>query len=99
MTRKYRNLFQGNGGSVVKNLPANAGDVGDAGSIPGSGRSPGEENGNHSSIPTWKIPWTEEAGGYSPWSRKELDTTEPTERTVFKEITYVRYLIDCLSHE
>ena len=28
-------------GSVVKNLPANAGDTGDAGSIPGSGRSPG----------------------------------------------------------
>ena len=31
---------------VVKNLPANAGDVGDAGSIPGSGRSPGEGHGN-----------------------------------------------------
>jgi len=31
---------------VVKNLPANAGDVGDPGSIPGSGRSPGEGNGN-----------------------------------------------------
>ena len=30
------------GGSVVKNLPANAGDVG---SIPGLGRSPGEGNG------------------------------------------------------
>ena len=31
------------GGSVVKNTPANAGDVG---SIPGSGRSPGGGNGN-----------------------------------------------------
>ena len=31
------------GGSVVKNLPAN---TGDAGSIPGSGRSPGGGNGN-----------------------------------------------------
>ena len=31
---------------VVKNLPANAGDLRDAGSIPGSGRSPGEGNGN-----------------------------------------------------
>ena len=30
---------------VVKNLPANAGNVKDSGSIPGSGRSPGEENG------------------------------------------------------
>ena len=34
------------GGSVVKNLPANAGDSGDAGSIPGSGRSPGGGSGN-----------------------------------------------------
>jgi len=34
---------------VVKNLPANAGDVGDVGDvglIPGSGRSPGEGNGS-----------------------------------------------------
>ena len=31
------------GGAVVKNLPANAGDMS---SIPGSGRSPGGENGN-----------------------------------------------------
>ena len=34
------------GGSVIKNPPANAGDLG---SIPGLGRSPGEENGN----PLW----------------------------------------------
>ena len=34
------------GGSVVKDLPANAGITGDAGSIPGSGRSPGGVNGN-----------------------------------------------------
>ena len=31
---------------MVKNLPANAGDAGDAGSVPGLGRSHGEENGN-----------------------------------------------------
>jgi len=37
-------------------------DSGDAGSIPGSGRSPGGENGNHSSILAWKIPRTEESG-------------------------------------
>ena len=34
------------GGSVIKNLPANAGDTGNAGSVPGSGRSPGVGNGN-----------------------------------------------------
>ena len=33
-------------GSVVKNLPANAGDVGDPGLIPGLRRSPVEGNGN-----------------------------------------------------
>ena len=37
------NLSAFPGGSVVKNLPAKAGD---AGSIPGSGRSPGEGNDN-----------------------------------------------------
>ena len=31
---------------AVKNLPANAGDIRDAGSIPGSGRSPGGGHGN-----------------------------------------------------
>ena len=31
---------------VVKNLPANAGDIRDIGSIPGSGRSPGGGHGN-----------------------------------------------------
>ena len=34
------------GGTVVKNLPANAGDVRDMGSILGLGRSPGGGNGN-----------------------------------------------------
>ena len=41
------------GGSVVKNLPANAGDAGDVGSISGSGRSPGVGNGNPFH---WKLP-------------------------------------------
>ena len=31
---------------LVKNLPANAGDMGDVGFIPGSGRSPGRGHGN-----------------------------------------------------
>ena len=45
---------------MVKNLPANVGDVG---SIPGSGRSPGVGTATHSSVLAWKIPWTEEPGG------------------------------------
>ena len=40
-------MIEGNScGSVIKNPPANAGDTGDVGSIPGSGRSPGVGNGN-----------------------------------------------------
>ena len=38
------------------------GDAGDAGLIPGSGRSLGESNGNPLQYPTWRIPWTEEPG-------------------------------------
>ena len=35
---------------------------------------PEEEMATHSSIFAWEIPWTEEPG-YSPWGRKESDTT------------------------
>ena len=30
----------------------------------------------YSSILAWRIPWTEEPGGYSPWGCKKSDTTE-----------------------
>ena len=33
-------------GTMVKNSPVDTGEVGDMGSIPGSGRSPGDGNGN-----------------------------------------------------
>ena len=48
---------------MVKNPPANAGDAGNSGSVPLLGRSPGEGNGNHSSVLAWRIPWMEEPGG------------------------------------
>ena len=36
-----------------------------------------------SSILAWRIPWTEEPGGYSPWDHKESDTLLwPQERPV-----------------
>ena len=35
-----------------------------------------EEMATHSNILVWRIPWTEETAGYSPWGRKESDTTE-----------------------
>ena len=54
------------GGSMVKkNLPAVeiAGDSGDKGSTPGSGRPLDEEITTHSSILAWEIPWTENLDG------------------------------------
>jgi len=50
---------------VVKNPPANAGDIRDMGLIPGLGESPGRGLATHS-ILAWGIPWTEEPG--SLWS-------------------------------
>ena len=73
--RKYEEVFPG--GASVKNLPANAEDLRDVGSIPGSGRFPwrrkwqptpvflpGESHGQKSLV------------SYRPWGRKESDTTE-----------------------
>ena len=63
---------------MVKNLPANAEDIRDVGSIPGSGRSlegvrkptpvflPGESHGQRSLV------------GCSPWGHTESDMTEAT---------------------
>ena len=56
------------GGSAGKE---SAGNVGDLGSIPGLGKSPGEGKG-------YPLQYTggEFHGPYSPWGHKELDTTE-----------------------
>ena len=48
---------------MVKNLPANTGDIRDMGSIPGSGNPLEKGMAIHSSILAWRIPWTEEPGG------------------------------------
>ena len=64
---------------MVKNLPANAGDVRDVGLIPGSGRSPGE--GHDQPTPIF---FPGESHGqkslvrYSPEGHKESDTIEAT---------------------
>ena len=50
--------------------------AGDAGLIPGWGRSPQKENAAHSSILAWEIPWTEEPVGLqSMGSEKIQDMT------------------------
>ena len=48
---------------VVKNLPANAGEAGGGGSIPGSLRSSGGGHGNPLQYSCLENPWTEEPGG------------------------------------
>ena len=61
---------------MVKNLPTSAGDTG---SVPGSGRSPREGNGNPLQYSYLRNPWTEEPGGLQSMGShvtKESDTTE-----------------------
>ena len=82
---------------MVKNLPATAGDVRDLGLIPGSGRSPGEENGNHSGILAWRIPWTEEPAGLQTirirhnWS--DLTLTHPHVNYIYSIFILKKYKI------
>ena len=47
---------------MIKNLPANAGNAGDVGSILSQEDLLEEEKGTHSSILAWEIPWTKVAG-------------------------------------
>ena len=74
---------------MVKNPLANAGDTQDLGSIPGSGRSPGVENGN---LPG-KFHGQRRLMGYWPWGHQESDTTEqPNTHTL------ILYLILAVCH-
>ena len=57
---------------MVKNPPANTGDMRDMGSIPGLGRSPGGGHGNPLQNSCLKNPHGEKSlAGYSPWGHKE----------------------------
>ena len=58
---------------MVKNPPANAGDPG---SIAGSGRCPGEGNGNSFQYSCLESPWTKEPGGLQSKGSQRVDTTE-----------------------
>ena len=62
------------GGSDSKKSACNAGDLG---SIPGMGKSPRGEHGNALQCSYLENPHGQKSlAGYSPWSRKKLDTTE-----------------------
>ena len=66
-------------GSVLRNLPANAGDAQEM-QLCSLGREDPleEEMATHSSILAWEIPWTEEPGRLQPMWLKESDMTEHT---------------------
>ena len=79
---RHKSRGQGNlvgfpGGSVVKNLPASAGDARDLGLIPGSGRSLGERKWQPAPIfLPGKSHRQRSLVGYSPKGCKELDMAE-----------------------
>ena len=63
---------------MVKNQPANGGDLRDVGSIPGSGRYPGGGNGK-CGLPVFLLGefyGQRSLEDYSPWGHKESDTIE-----------------------
>ena len=66
-------------GLSYKESSCKAGDSGDTVWVESLGGEDPLELGmtTHSSILTWKLPWTENPGGHSPWGHKELDITEP----------------------
>ena len=66
---------------MIKNSSANAGDIGDTSSIPGLGRFPGGGHGSQLHYPCGESHEQRSLVGYSPWGRKESDTTEATEHT------------------
>ena len=62
---------------MINNPPANAGDTGDMGSIPGSGRSPTRRKWQLTPVfLPGKFHGQRSPVGYSPWDGKESDTTE-----------------------
>ena len=58
---------------VVKNQPANAGNLRDMGLIPRSGRSPGGGNDNPLQYLAWRIPWREVPGGLQPMGLQRVE--------------------------
>ena len=81
----YLQTFPFPGGTVVKNMPANAGDMG---SIPGWGRSPEEGNGNPLQYSPLESP-TDRGACWaplgSPWGHKRVRQDLVTEQVALKE--------------
>ena len=73
---------------MIKNLPAHAGDVRDAGLIPRLERFPGGGHGNPLQYFCLENPHGQRSlAGYNPWGHTESDTTE-----VIKHAQHAQYL-------
>ena len=71
MQNRNKFRFKGfTGGSLIKNLPANAGDVG---SILGQDDALEEQMATYSSILAWRIPWTGEPGGLQSMGSQRVE--------------------------
>ena len=57
---------------LVKNLPIDAGEIRDVGSIPGLGGSPGGGHGNHSNILAGESHGQRSLEGYGPWGLERV---------------------------
>ena len=73
---------------MVKHLSDN---VGDLGLIPGSGRFPGEGNGNPPQYSCRENPM--DKGAWCPWGPKESDTTERLHITLIKPSIYREFTV------
>ena len=71
---------------MVKNPTADARDVG---SIPGSGRSPGGDNGNQLQYSCQRIPWTEEPGKLQSMGLQKVRHDSVTQQTEDMWLTFV----------
>ena len=60
---------------MVKNRPANAADIRDGSSIPGSGRSSGQGYSKLTVFLPGEFQGQNSLAGYSPWGHKESDRT------------------------
>ena len=85
------------GGAVVKNLPADAGDVGLISELGRPPPPPEEEMATYSSILAWEIPRTDKPGGLQPmgahsWARLNNCTHPRTCVYIHKE-PYIKHLI------
>ena len=78
MSNKY--ILSFSRGSIIKNSHANAGDVGDEGVIPGSGRTPGGGNGNPLQYPCLENPMDREACGLQFMGSQRVGRDLTTER-------------------